>query len=88
MERSSKRKSLGAWFLMLDIFGMRVDLTFKGQSRYRTPGGAILTVFVAALMGIYAVITLSKLITNESTIIGQFEFGLDMTSLGEISETF
>ena len=44
-----------------DMYGRPVSLTFKGNEKYKTPIGAVLTIFVVSLLLTYALFNSLKL---------------------------
>jgi len=66
-----KREALGSKVRKLDIFGSKINLTFKGNHAYKTNFGACMTMIVIIAIILYALLGISKLLTNE--IVGVHE---------------
>ena len=62
MKRSYKvQKDAKSKFLNFDVYGKPVSLTFKGNDKYRTVPGVIITVFVGIFVLLYASFTATHL---------------------------
>ena len=62
-ESNKAFKEAGARCLKLDMYGRPVQLTFKGNDKFRTRFGAIITILVGLLIGAFTLFNVLKVST-------------------------
>jgi hypothetical protein len=60
------RKSVCKGLSRFDVFGQTIDMNFNGDSTYKTNLGAILSITMACIVGLFTALKMMQLVTHEN----------------------
>ena len=73
------------WFKAFDGYGEPVSVTYKGDTTYKTPGGALLTLAMRSFMLLFSVFGIFELFSYKNPQVNQFRIYDERTDGTELN---
>ena len=73
------------WFKAFDGYGEPVSVSYKGETTYKTPGGALLTIAMRSFMLLFSVFGIFELLSYKNPRVNQFRIYDERTNGEEIN---